>query len=88
MRIRIVHKPGDRSVDGVRLDRFEPGQLYEVGNSLGSLLLAEGWARPIADDEDAAGTLVRDYYPGYFDEQPDASDFKRASTARSKHHRR
>jgi hypothetical protein len=46
MRIRIVRKPGVQSIDGIRLDRFEPGYRYEVGNSLGALLLAEGWAVP------------------------------------------
>ena len=84
MRIRIVHKPGDRSVDGVRLDRFELGQLYEVGNSLGSLLLAEGWATPVVDDEAAPANLVRDRYPAYFDGQPAASDFKRLPKPRRK----
>ena len=50
MRIRIVQRPRDESIDGVRLDRFEPGYQYEVGNTLGALLLAEGWAEPAADD--------------------------------------
>jgi hypothetical protein len=29
------------------LDGFEIGQEYEVGTSLGTLLLAEGWAVPV-----------------------------------------
>jgi hypothetical protein len=46
MRIRIVQKPGSTSIDGVRLQDFEPGQSYEIGSTLGALLLAEGWAVP------------------------------------------
>jgi hypothetical protein len=51
MRIRILHRPNCSSIDGIRLDRFEPGQLYEVGNSLSAVFLAEGWAEPVALDE-------------------------------------
>jgi hypothetical protein len=53
MRIRIVHKPTTASIDGLRLDHFEPGGQYEVGNSLGALMLAEGWAVPVAADAPA-----------------------------------
>jgi hypothetical protein len=38
-------------VDGVQLDRFEVGFQYEVGTALGCLLLAEGWAEPVAVEE-------------------------------------
>jgi hypothetical protein len=34
-------------IEGVRLGPFEVGREYEVGNSLGSLFLAEGWAEPV-----------------------------------------
>jgi hypothetical protein len=53
LRIQIVQTPTELSIDGVRLDRFEPGNQYEVGNSLGALMLAEGWAVPVADDAPA-----------------------------------
>jgi len=33
-------------VDGIDLKHFVPGQVYEVGTSLGALMLAEGWAAP------------------------------------------
>jgi len=33
------------------LKRFMPGEQYEVGSSLGAVLLAEGWAEPVAIDE-------------------------------------
>jgi hypothetical protein len=47
MRIRIVQTPPVSSIDGIQLDHFEPGHQYEVGNSLGAVLLAEGWAEPV-----------------------------------------
>ena len=50
MRIRIVQSPTVSDVDGVDLDGFTIGGEYEVGNSLGALLLAEGWAEPVALD--------------------------------------
>ena len=51
MRIRIIQTPTAGSIDGIRLDRFEVGQSYEVGTSLGSVLLAEGWATPAPADD-------------------------------------
>ena len=53
MRIRIVQKPPIRSVDGIRLDRFSIGSEYELGNTVGALLLAEGWAEPVPLDAPA-----------------------------------
>lgn len=41
------------SIDGIQLDCFEPGRHYEVGTQVGALLLAEGWAEPVALDEPA-----------------------------------
>jgi hypothetical protein len=83
MRIRILHKPTIGEVDGIRLDVFEPGVQYDVGNQLGALLLAERWAEPVASDvpavpipigEVAANAtaanpknLTREFYPPYHD---------------------
>jgi hypothetical protein len=53
MRIRIVRRPLSTSIDGLQLDRFEPGYQYEVGNSLGALLLAEGWGEPVVEEAPA-----------------------------------
>jgi len=47
MRIRIVQRPFTPSIDGLRLDHLEPGHEYEVGNLVGALMLAEGWAEPV-----------------------------------------
>jgi hypothetical protein len=38
------------SIDGIRLDRFRPGCVYEVGATVGSYLLALGAAEPVDDD--------------------------------------
>jgi hypothetical protein len=51
MCVRIVQKPPIQLIDGIPLDRFEPGQIHEVGNHIGSLLLAEGWAVPASVEE-------------------------------------
>jgi len=47
MRIRMLRRPRETCIDGVRLDRFEAGLEYEVGPSLGALFCAEGWAEPL-----------------------------------------
>jgi hypothetical protein len=60
MRIRIVRVPPIAGVDGIRLDCFSVGGEYEVGNSIGSLFLAEGWAEPVPLDRPVA--------PGHFSE--------------------
>ncbi len=82
IRIRVIRKPPDEGDDGIDLRHFEPGFLYEVGNTLGALMLAEGWAEPSGDDEpamliplsefDADGpaerppNLFREIYPPYY----------------------
>jgi len=50
LRIRIVQRPPLSGIDGIRLDRFEVGVEYEVGNIIGALLLAERWAEPLPLD--------------------------------------
>ena len=50
MRIRIVQVPPIAGIDGIRLDCFEVGREYEVGNSIGALFLAERWAEPVELD--------------------------------------
>jgi hypothetical protein len=48
MRIRIVQRPSGR-IDGVALDRFEPGVVYEVNASIATYLMATGFAQAVAD---------------------------------------
>jgi hypothetical protein len=57
MRIVVLHRPARGAVDGIDLKHFVPGQVYEVGTSLGALMLAEGWAAP-ADSAAASAPVV------------------------------
>ena len=41
------------SIDGIRLDRFRRGGVYEVGATIGCYLLALGAAEPVDDDTPA-----------------------------------
>jgi hypothetical protein len=49
MRIKMLQKPTIATIDGLRLDTFQPGFYYEVGPTLAALLLAEGWAEPATE---------------------------------------
>ena len=51
MLIRIIAEPKGQRIDGVQIDRFHVGQQYEVGPAVGALLLCEGWAEPVDDQE-------------------------------------
>ena len=53
MRMKVVQRPPVASIDGLRLDRFEPGYHYDVGTALGILMLAERWAEPVLNKEPA-----------------------------------
>ena len=44
MRVRILKTPIEHEMDGVELDRLTPGRVCDVSSSLGSWLLAEGYA--------------------------------------------
>jgi hypothetical protein len=50
IRIRIVQEPTTVGIDGIRLDSYRVGEEYEVGNTIASLFLAEGWAVPVPLD--------------------------------------
>jgi hypothetical protein len=69
MRIRIIQRPGPQSIDGVRLDRFEPGYQYDVGHTLGALLLAERWAEPVSDDQPGLIVPFSETDPYYYGTQ-------------------
>jgi len=47
VRLRICRQPWG-TIDGVRLDQFRPGLVYDIGSQLAGVFLAEGWAVPIA----------------------------------------
>jgi hypothetical protein len=60
IRLRIVQHPPIADVDGIRLDYFEVGAEYHVGNTIAALLLAEGWAEPVPLDAPAAEPFASD----------------------------
>jgi hypothetical protein len=89
MRIRITRSPTELCIDGIQLDRFVPGQQYQVGASLGTLFLAEGWAELVADEEPALliplpepprdpANSIRESFPPYH-EGPFAADRRKKS---------
>jgi hypothetical protein len=49
MRLRITRQVSG-SLDGIQLNQFEVGQLYDVGTAVGSYLLAIGAAEPVAEE--------------------------------------
>ena len=53
MRIKILRTLPIETVDGIDLKRFMEGHQYDVGTHLATLLLCEGWAEPVVDDEPA-----------------------------------
>jgi CheY-like chemotaxis protein len=50
MRVRICRQPAG-AIDGISLDQFRAGVVYDVGTQLASVFLAEGWAEPVDERE-------------------------------------
>ncbi len=46
VKVRIKSVPQEPEIDGVRLDRFQPGSIREVSGSVGAWLIAQGYAEP------------------------------------------
>lgn len=46
MKVRIKQTPREPEVDGIRLDKYVRGDVREVSPSIGSWLIAEGYADP------------------------------------------
>ena len=46
MKVRIKQTPREPEVDGIRLDKYARGDVREVSPSIGSWLIAEGYAEP------------------------------------------
>jgi CheY-like chemotaxis protein len=53
MRLRICRQPAG-TIDGIRVDHFRPGLVYDIGTQLAQVFLAEGWGEPIANQTEAA----------------------------------
>ena len=52
VRLKITRRLSG-SIDGLQLSHFQVGELYDVGTSLGSYLLALGAAEPVLDEKAA-----------------------------------
>jgi hypothetical protein len=53
MRLRILARPTRREVEGIPLDHFIVGRIYDVSTTLGNYLLSEGWAKPVETEATA-----------------------------------
>jgi hypothetical protein len=66
VKVRIKQTPRERELDGVRLDNFARGDVREVSPSIGSWLIAEGYAVPEMrqtgprEDQEFSGIKFRD----------------------------
>ena len=50
MRVRIISRPTEASVDGLELSEFRLGQVYALPAELATLMIVEGWAEPLDGD--------------------------------------
>ena len=57
VRLRITQRLHG-SIDGMQLERFQPGLVYDVGTILSEVLLAEQWAVPVDDEDRSTVTPV------------------------------
>lgn len=48
MRLRICRQPAG-TIDGVCVDHFRPGLIYDIGIQLAHVFLTEGWGEPVED---------------------------------------
>jgi CheY-like chemotaxis protein len=59
MRVRICRQPAG-AIDGMSVEHFRPGLVYDVGTQLASVFLAEGWAEPVdANDGSRENKLAK-----------------------------
>ena len=59
MRVRITQSLHG-NIDGIQLDRYVTGLIYEVSTTMGNYLLAEGWAVPVDEGAPALVTSLDD----------------------------
>ena len=50
MRLRICRQPTG-TIDGIELDQFRAGQVYDIATPLASVFIAEGWGEPFSGEE-------------------------------------
>ena len=53
MRLRICSQPAVGALDGISLNDYRAGGIYDLSPQLANLFLAEGWAEPLEGDETA-----------------------------------
>jgi hypothetical protein len=75
MRLRITRQL-QGSIDGIQLDQFVPGQIYDVGTAVGSYLLSMEAAEPVGDETAATALtfeqlLFRKNNPGWVERAAD-----------------
>jgi hypothetical protein len=76
MKVRITETPREHEVDGVQVDALSRGSVREVSSSIGSWLIAQGYAEP--EMRQSAG-----------EENQDLSGYRRIrDTAQDRPHRR
>jgi hypothetical protein len=46
VRVRITEAPQEQEIDGVKLDRMQPGTVRDVSPTVGSWLIVNGYAYP------------------------------------------
>lgn len=98
MRIKVIQRPAVACIDGIRLDQFRPGHVYQLGHLLASVFLAEGWAEPVDAPENGSRSeaevpaiprnLTREFFPPYYDGSSSALAAERASRRRDGRRRR
>ena len=64
MKVKILDKPKEADIDGVRLDSYRRGEIREVSSSVGFWLIANRYAdsemRHSSENEDETFTDVKD----------------------------
>jgi hypothetical protein len=52
VQVRITQAPTYETVDGIALGHFRVGRVYGLPAPLATLMIVEGWAVPVTDQED------------------------------------
>jgi hypothetical protein len=58
VRLRTCRQPAG-TIDGVRVEHFRPGLIYDIGIQLADVFLAEGWGEPVEAGSESHRPLNR-----------------------------
>jgi hypothetical protein len=86
LRVRITQKLSG-SIDGIHLDRFQVGSVYDLGTSLGCYLMAIGAAEPTADERPALVLPIDELPPAAAPHDGKVVPFDAKETADDRRHR-